>query len=418
MHVVFVTRSYWPAIGGIERLVMELGRVLLAEHEVSVVVQRVDVGHHGRMTHLLREAPSFAPFVHEGVAVRQFRLPRARRLALLPFAVELLPLASRLSLRAARRYTFRYYEMIVRPVLAALLTDADVVHAQGGDLLAAATVSVAHRLERPVVITPSAHPGEWGLDAASVQAYRRADAVVATSQSDAAVYRGVGVAEERIHVYGNPVAEIQAAEPIAFPGVDEHAPVVLFVGRRAPNKGADVLLRAAQLVWKQRPEARFAFLGPGSALPSSDPRILDVGPVSDDLRTRWFARADILCLPSASEAFGIVVLEAWSRGLPVVASDIPVLRELVSAAGGGLLAPRSPAGVAAALCRLLDDPDLARRMGAAGREEWASRYEPRIVARRHVELYERLLGGLSADPPAPDGSPASSGSSIGMAPAD
>ena len=132
--------------------------------------------------------------------------------------------------------------------------------------------------------------------------------------------------------------------------------MVLFVGQRRPTKRYELLLAAAPLVWRRHPDALFAFVGPGAPLPTGDPRILDVGRVSDAERGAWLGRATMLCLPSVSESFGMVVAEAWSQGLPVVVSDIPVLRELVTASGGGIVARPDPDAMADAIGALLADP--------------------------------------------------------------
>jgi glycosyltransferase involved in cell wall biosynthesis len=278
------------------------------------------------------------------------------------------------------------YAAAQRPGLKPLLAGADVVHVLGGDLLAVAAVDAAHRTRIPAVVSPFAHPGQWGDDAASARAYREAELVLATTEADAAVYRGLGVPAERVRVVGLPVPGVEGnGEP--------EAGLVLVLGARRPTKGIDLMLAAAGELWARRPEARFAFVGPGDPLPSNDPRVLDVGEVSEAERAAWLRRAAVLCLPSESESFGLVVAEAWSAGVPVVASDIPVLRELVAAAGGGLLAAREPAAMAGALDRLLADPAAARRMGAAGREHWARHLQPRAVADAYVALYREAGAG-------------------------
>jgi glycosyltransferase involved in cell wall biosynthesis len=98
----------------------------------------------------------------------------------------------------------------------------------------------------------------------------------------------------------------------------------------------------------------------------------------------------MLCLPSSSESFGLVVPEAWSQRVPTVVSDIAVLRELVSASGGGLVAKADPASFAQAIISLLDDPARARSLGQAGYEYWLARLTPDAVAERHLEVYEQL----------------------------
>jgi len=392
MRIVFVTRRYWPAIGGVERVAMSLGEALHAQgHEVEVVAQCVDEGRFGRMTHIIRENRRFQPFSHGGVDVVQFRPSRLRRAPLLPFALELIPFGGRISRQWLRKHTAGYYTAVVGGLLEPLLAQADVVHVLGGELMAVAAVEVGQRLGKPVAITPFAHPGEWGLDAGSIRAYRGADVVIATTRADAGVYSGVGVEPDRLQIVGLPVPATTAAVAPRS-GSRAESPLVVFLGARRPTKGVDILLDAARLVWERHSRARFAFVGPGPPLASSDERLLDVGPVSDDERASWLSRADLLCLPSISESFGLVVPEAWSQSTPVVVSDIPVLRELVEASGGGLLARRDAGAIAEAICSLLDDPQRAALLGRAGHDYWRRHLDPTAVARRHVEVYERIVG--------------------------
>lgn len=390
MHVALVTRRYWPAIGGVERVAMSLGECLCASgHTVTVVAQCVDEGRFGRMTHIIRENQRFRPFAHNGVQVVQFRPSRRRRALLLPFALELAPFCGRLSERWLRRYSARYYNAVVRDVLAPLLLDADVVHVLGGEMMAAGAIATARSLGKPTLINPFAHPGDWGMDAGSISAYRGADIVMATTNADAEIYRRAGVENERLRVVGLPVP--QHASIGSHASASSEGPIVMFLGARRPTKGVDILLAAAPLVWEHHPAARFAFVGPGAPLARQDPRLLDVGSVSDERRSLWLSRAAVLALPSSGESFGLVVPEAWSHGVPVIVSDIPVLRELVDCSSAGVAAPRTPEAFAAAIVAMLDDPARAAEMGARGRSYWSRTLTPEAVMRRQLSIYEELL---------------------------
>lgn len=103
------------------------------------------------------------------------------------------------------------------------------------------------------------------------------------------------------------------------------------------------------------------------------------------------ARADVFALSSKRETFGLAVLEAMAAGVPVVASDLPALAELVSDGRDGLLVPPGePDALAAAIERLLDDAALGRRLAQAGRKR-AAAFSSSRTARR----FERLLRVLT-----------------------
>jgi glycosyltransferase involved in cell wall biosynthesis len=87
-------------------------------------------------------------------------------------------------------------------------------------------------------------------------------------------------------------------------------------------------------------------------------------------------------MPSDHETFGHAYLEAWSAGLPVIAGDIPPLREVVREGVDGLHVRNEPDAIAGAILALLRDPERARRMGAAGRERVAREFSWPAVAKR------------------------------------
>jgi len=100
----------------------------------------------------------------------------------------------------------------------------------------------------------------------------------------------------------------------------------------------------------------------------------------------------VFVLPSREEGLPISVLEAMAAGLPVVASRVGGIPELVVDGETGLLVPpRDPQAMAAALRRLVDDPDLRRRLGAAGRARAEELFDLPAFRQAHLDLYERLL---------------------------
>jgi glycosyltransferase involved in cell wall biosynthesis len=397
VEIVIATRRFWPAIGGIERVAMELARELAQSHHVSIVAQRIDDGPHGRLTHVVREPPRFRPFAWDGVTVRQLRLPRTRRALLLPFVHETVPLLARIALRHGRRFTASAYTRAAAPQLEPLIEGADVVHVLGGEWLAVATVDLCRRMHVPVVITPFIHRGAWGDDAGSVRAYSRADRVLATLECDARVLSLLGVEPQKIEICGVPCRGLTPGSAhLVADRLPADAPLVTFIGDRRPNKGVDLLLAAADLIWGTSPHVHFAFVGTGPALRSGDPRVLDVGPVADRERSAWVDRCSVLALPSESETFGIVVAEAWSLRRPVVVSDIPPLRELVGGARGGVVVSRNPAALADAILAVLASSASARDMGARGYEFWRSTYTPEVVAARHESVYQRVINEVAS----------------------
>ncbi|MFJ6634332.1 D-inositol-3-phosphate glycosyltransferase [Streptomyces sp. NPDC091376] len=167
-------------------------------------------------------------------------------------------------------------------------------------------------------------------------------------------------------------------------GLPKDAVIPLFAGRIQPLKAPDVLLRAVALLLDQDPSLRSRLVvpivggpsGSGLARPEGLQKlaarlgIADVvrfrPPVAQDRLADWFRAASVLVMPSYSESFGLVAIEAQATGTPVVAAAVGGLPVAVRDGGTGfLVAGHNPADYARALRRFVDDPQLTSRMGAA-----------------------------------------------------
>jgi glycosyltransferase involved in cell wall biosynthesis len=266
-----------------------------------------------------------------------------------------------------------------------VVAGADVVHSIAREW-AAPLERAAREAGAAFVETPLVHPGQpfSGAGAADVARYRRDDAVIALTEWEAGWYRERGA--RNVHVTGI------GPNVLALPEVPRDAATVLFVGRRERYKGYHALRDAARLVWAERPETQFVAIGQAAwnvALhrAARDERWVDRGIVSEAEKAEAYARATIFAMPSDHETFGFTYLEAWSAGLPVIAGDIPPLREVVREGIDGLHVRNEPRSIAAAVLALLGDPDRARRMGAAGRERLAREFSWPAVAKRTEAAY-------------------------------
>ena len=182
---------------------------------------------------------------------------------------------------------------------------------------------------------------------------------------------------------------------------------ILFVGRLEKRKGLKYLLEAYSLLKWDLPNIRLIVVGPGH--PDRDSfRIIgargleDVvfaGKVSYEDLARYYATADIFCSPATgSESFGMVLAEAMAASKPVVASEIEGYKGIVTHGQEGLLFPRKdPASLAESLALLIENPDMARRMGANGRES-VEKYRWSVVASQVESYYEecsRAVNGFA-----------------------
>jgi phosphatidylinositol alpha-mannosyltransferase len=183
---------------------------------------------------------------------------------------------------------------------------------------------------------------------------------------------------------------------------DDGVPNILFVGRHDPRKGLPDLMAAGQILAREGLDFRFVIVGDGRLRPRAermshgllDGRVHFEGRVSNVRLPRYYASADIFCSPArGGESFGMVLLEAMASGVPVVASDIPGFRSVLTPGLEGIATPpRDPRALAFALQSLLADREARLRMGANGLAT-SRRYTWPLVVTRLEEIYHSLASG-------------------------
>jgi glycogen(starch) synthase len=175
-------------------------------------------------------------------------------------------------------------------------------------------------------------------------------------------------------------------------------PWVLFVGRLEPLKNPEVIARAAPLVLREVPAARFIFVGKEGGSLERLRAIIETERIAGSVELRgWLdpreldtlrGQARVCVVPSRWESFGLVVTEAMAAGRPVIASCVCGMSEIVMDGDTGILAdPENPAEWAGAIIRLLKDPALAGRMGDRAR----SHFSPEQAAATREDVYLRAL---------------------------
>jgi glycosyltransferase involved in cell wall biosynthesis len=181
-------------------------------------------------------------------------------------------------------------------------------------------------------------------------------------------------------------------------GIPKDAPLVLAVGRLIAQKDHATLLAAFARVRESHPDARLAILGWGPLEQATKARAAALGldgsvliPGRVEPRD-WLARADVFAHPSRWEGFGIVLLEAMHSSLPVVATSVSAIPEIVvDGTTGFLTSPGDVGSMADRISQLLADPALRRSLGDAGRARAGAEFSVAAMADRTLAVYEEAL---------------------------
>lgn len=206
-----------------------------------------------------------------------------------------------------------------------------------------------------------------------------------------------GLPEDRVYTVGaGPNLDLtRVPAPRAAPR--DGVPTVLFVGKQFERKGGPLLLEAFRLVRARLADARLVIIGPPTP-PAGGPGVQWLGNLDKNRPDQWaqlvgaYQGADVFCLPSLFEPFGIVILEAMFFGLPCVGTAEWAIPEMISNGETGYTVPRDDAkALAERLIALLADRAGARRMGLAGRRRAEERFSWTAVAARMSDRLQRCL---------------------------
>jgi glycosyltransferase involved in cell wall biosynthesis len=194
---------------------------------------------------------------------------------------------------------------------------------------------------------------------------------------------------------------------------------ILYIGRLVPEKGQSVLLEAAAALTRAGRDLHLTLAGEGDLRPGLEAmarrlgmaeRVEFPGAVGQEELHALYERAGIFCLPSFGEGVPVVLMEAMAMEVPTISTRIAGIPELIEHGVGGLLVPPGRADLlAAAIATVLDDPELGRRLGAAGRAKVRAEFDRQDSASRLLEVFEEMLGEVpTGAPPAEDAQAATS----------
>ncbi len=371
MHILQVTPYFYPHFGGVESHVMGLSEHLIKlGHDVEVITSR-----YSRM-----------PEIEKINKIKVTRLPQWINLYNTPVVTAI--------------------EKFVR------LSHADIVHVHSPPPFTERFAAKgAKSSNKPIVVTHHCDLELKGmLGNMAVNFYQRflgkyplkiADKVISTTESYATTSRSLWDID--VSVIPNAV-DIKRFSPknegkfLREKYATNNEPLALFVGRLVPHKGIGILIRAL----KNTEHGKLLIVGDGPYLNwlknltkklDLTKRVVFVGPIADYWLPSYYAATDVVVLPSTSrlEAFGIVGLEGMASGKPLILSDIPGVRDVISSEEGFIVEPLDPEAIAVALEKIWDYPEKAKQMGIKGRIRVEEMFSWEKVARDVEGIFLNIL---------------------------
>jgi glycosyltransferase involved in cell wall biosynthesis len=271
----------------------------------------------------------------------------------------------------------------------------------------------SRRFGIPLAIRTTTHVTEgWHRHPFQAEIYRAADLLIANTRFEKEVLvNDLQLDPENIVTIGN---ALEAAPFLSSDGSTfrtryglGQSRVVAFVGRKVIGKGIDTLIDAMKIVWQQIPSARLIMAGQRDRVysvpieeklaelrPEQAAKVIDIDNFSNEEKPQIYAACDVFAMPSDADSFGLVYLEAWASGKPVIACRNTPQETFINHEENGLLVEYGNVEeLAETICRLLSDDALRARLGRNGREKTISTFTWDKVGPKLREQYYRIVNG-------------------------
>ena len=205
------------------------------------------------------------------------------------------------------------------------------------------------------------------------------------------------VDEEKIYVVPNGIPNIDFEKSLRIQNK------VLFLANLKKDKGPITFVEAAKKVLKKHPEIQFVIVGNWrdervklkiKEESKQYKQIIYLGPKYGKEKNEIIFQSFCLSYPTENDAFPLVILEAMRAGLPVIATNIGAIPEIVDdGVTGFIIPPRDPETLAEKIIYLIKHPDIARKMGEAGRKKFEREYTLSVFEENMINVFNQILEG-------------------------
>ncbi|MFN3705147.1 MAG: glycosyltransferase family 4 protein [Thermoflexales bacterium] len=406
MRILFVTHAYYPSRGGVQWLAQSLAERLVQQHGDTATVFTTDAYSCELFIDARQPRLPTGEVKLNGVRVRRFRV--FNRLTWL--RLNAARLAYKLRLPGQDWLRGLYFGPIVPGLRASIAREpADVIVASSFPMIHMYDALAAGQISgRPVVLIGAVHPTDrWGYDLPrTYRAISQAQAYIALSEHERE-FLALRCPGARMSLIGGGVDSALFDAPQAGErfrqqqGWDADDLVIGMVGRMTAYKRPDLMLAALPIIWQELPQARLLLAGAGTretamlqtlirSLPHPE-RVTILPDFEEQDKPAIFSAADIIVHLSERESFGIVIVEGWAAGKPVIASRSGASASVITDGEDGVLVRYADvADLARAVIALGHSAAARQTLGRAGQDKARRLYDWQVVVSRYRSLFSAL----------------------------
>ncbi|MCL5994595.1 MAG: glycosyltransferase family 4 protein [Chloroflexi bacterium] len=404
MKLLHVVHNYAPAVGGTQWMVQQISERLVAQYDDDVTVFTTVAYNNSYFWD--RHQPAMKPGTEWVHGVRVVRFPVFNGLGSL--RLNIARVAHKLRLPGEDWARGLFFGPIVPSLTKAVASSGvDLVMASAFPLLHMHdALAGATQARIPCVFLGAIHPVDrWSFDRQMIYtAIHRCTSYIAYTCFEREYLTQKGVEPGKITIIGGGV------DPDEYADVDGmlvrrhfnwgERPIIATIAQHVLHKRIDLLIKAMDRVWEFFPQALLLVMGSRTnysqqleALvraysPEHQKQIIFYDHCTAEEKAQLLAACDVFAMLSSHESFGLVFLEAWASGKPVIGSNVSAIPSVIEHGVDGLLVPYSNVeALAQALIRLLGDPILAKEMGAKGLEKVRTQFSWNTVVRRFRDVY-------------------------------
>jgi len=380
-RILFITHLYYPALGGAERVYQRVAEGLASRgHEVWVLTS--DAVSTEQYFHGIQNAPPSTEIINKVRVVRQSLSTRIYRYMRYPHALNRVRgFASLCGSLVFGPHFFDQFKLILKQRFDSVIAGPTPT----STIYYALIYKAVHSFSR-LIIFPHMHTRDrMHTSALNIWVLKRASMILATTDSEKKYLLSRGIKDGRLKRVSNGVEDALLQVPML--NNEEYNDCVLFIGHEGEHKRIPHLIDAMQAVWENGYCNPLVIAGARTNFsvtidqkiknlpPEQQSRIFRINDFPEEQKVSLLDNCRMLVNPSSYESFGIVFLEAWARGKPVIGSRIPAVREIIKdGINGFLFDPCKHNSLEDKMSLLLDDQSLAQRLGRAGQKEVEGRY--------------------------------------------